>query len=104
MPVVEKVRGGRVNVRGIGEFSPGDRAEVSAADAEYLCDDRGDFERVDDAAVSGDGFDAEAWLDQDYRDRADRVEAGDVDEHLGKIRNVETSDTVIDAIDERQEG
>lgn len=48
MPVVEKIAGGRVVVRGIGEFSPGDRADVSEADAAYLCDDRGDFQRVDE--------------------------------------------------------
>lgn len=48
-------------------------------------------------------FDAEAWLDQHYTARVDAVEAGDVDDHLGKIRHVETSQTVLDAIDDRLE-
>jgi hypothetical protein len=47
MPVVEKTFGGTVRVRDIGEFAPGDRAEVSTADAAYLVDERGDFEVVD---------------------------------------------------------
>ncbi|MCJ0619449.1 hypothetical protein JZX76_07980 [Haloarcula hispanica] len=50
MPTVEKTEGGRVTVRGIGEFGLGDQVEVSKDDAAYLCDERADFERVDDAA------------------------------------------------------
>ena len=56
MPVVEKTSGGAVDVRGIGDFAAGDRAEVSAEDAAYLVDERGDFERIDaafDAAAVG---------------------------------------------------
>jgi hypothetical protein len=46
MVEVEKARGGSVLVRGIGEFAVGDRADVTADEAAYLCDERGDFERV----------------------------------------------------------
>ena len=45
---VEKARGPRVVVRGIGEFSVGDVADVSADDAEYLVEERGGFEYADD--------------------------------------------------------
>ncbi|GGO01794.1 hypothetical protein [Haloarcula pellucida] len=55
MPVVEKTSGARVTIRDIGEFTHGDRADVGAADAAYLCDERGDFERVDDAVAAEDG-------------------------------------------------
>jgi hypothetical protein len=55
MPVVEKTSGGTVRVRGIGEFEPGDRADVSTADAQYLCDERGDFERVDEEVADAGG-------------------------------------------------
>jgi len=150
MPTVEKVSPGRVYVRRVGqEFALGDRAEVSDADAAYLCDERGDFERVDvngessedvpedassedipededeDADVSSGDTESEAeagagehedgneeqaadlapdeWLDQDYRTRAERVRDGDVDEHLETIREIETSETVKDAVDDRQE-
>lgn len=59
MPTVEKVGGGRVRVRGIGHFEVGDRAAVSEADAAYLCEERGDFERVtEDGDSDGDSDDA----------------------------------------------
>lgn len=49
MPTVEKVRGGEVLVRGIDtRFSVGDRADVSDELAAYLCEERGDFERVEE--------------------------------------------------------
>lgn len=47
MPVVEKTSGPNVTVRGIGEFEIGDREEVDGSDAEYLVEERGDFELVD---------------------------------------------------------
>ena len=50
MPVVEKTSGAKVRVRGIGEFDVGDRADVSTSDAQYLVDERGDFEIVDDGS------------------------------------------------------
>lgn len=51
----------------------------------------------------GDAFAVDEWLDQDYRERADRVTAGEVDEHLDTIADAETSQTVIDAVDDRRE-
>lgn len=49
MPTVEKTRGGRVYMRSLDrQFSIGDRAEVDDAEAEYLVEERGDFEIVDD--------------------------------------------------------
>jgi len=50
MPTVEKTVGGRVNVRGIGEFERGDTADVSEGDAEYLVEERGDFEYVENSS------------------------------------------------------
>jgi hypothetical protein len=44
---VEKVSGPRVDVRGIGHYEIGDVDDVSAADAEYLVEERGDFRYVD---------------------------------------------------------
>lgn len=102
MPTVEKVRGGHVSVRGIGRFDLGDRAEVSEADAEYLCEERGDF-----VLVNGDGgedFDLNGWLDNDYRERAEAVRDGGLDEYLDEIADAETSDTVIEAVEERRAG
>jgi hypothetical protein len=37
-----------------GPSNHGDEHEVSAAAATYLCDERGDFERVDDGGPTGD--------------------------------------------------
>lgn len=48
MPTVEKVSGPRTNIRDIGHFSRGDRADISEADARYLCEERGDFAVVDE--------------------------------------------------------
>lgn len=50
----------------------------------------------------GDAFDEDAWLEPDFSERADRVAAGDVDEHLDVIADVERSDTVLDAVGERR--
>lgn len=47
MVEVEKVSGGRVNVRGMGHYEIGDRDDLSADDARYLVEERGDFEYVD---------------------------------------------------------
>jgi hypothetical protein len=55
MPTVEKVSGPRTNIRDIGHFSRGDRADVSEDDVHYLCEERGDFERVSDINSRADG-------------------------------------------------
>jgi hypothetical protein len=49
MPTVKKTHGGRVVVRDIGEFVPGELVDVSDDDAEYLCAERSGFEVVDDS-------------------------------------------------------
>lgn len=115
MVTIEKVQGGRYRTDSVDEtVTTGDRIDVDEAQAAYLCDERRDFRRVDDdgdeaADPSGeaegsdeDEFDADAWLEQDFDDRADRVRAGDVDDHLEEIADEETSDTVLDAIGERR--
>ena len=47
MVTVEKVRGGRYHHTELGLVEIGDRADVSESLAAYLCDGRGDFERVE---------------------------------------------------------
>jgi hypothetical protein len=72
------------------------RAETAASG------DAGDAD-IDAGASTADGeFDVEEWLEADYDDRAARVEAGEVDEHLEAIAEAETSDTVLDAIGVRR--
>jgi len=100
MPTVEKIRGGRVLVRGLGEFDLGDRADVSDADAQYLCEERGDFKLVNGEA--GEDFDINGWLDNDYRERAEAVRDGGVDAYLNEIEAAETSETVLDATEARR--
>lgn len=64
MPTVEKVSGPRVYVRRVGtEFSPGDRVDVSDAEAQYLLEERGDFELVDDGEGTDDAPDGEGAED-----------------------------------------
>jgi hypothetical protein len=122
MPRFEKTRGAPVYLRGIDErVGTGDVVDVSDSFADYLRE-RGDFvEYVDDETAeaeptnhtepepetaesdeASDGFDVDAWLEQDYQERADRVRAGDVDDHLDVLDEEETSDTVRDAIGERR--
>lgn len=49
MPTVEKVSGGRVYIRPLGrQFKIGDREEVTKEQARYVCEERGDFVRVDE--------------------------------------------------------
>ena len=53
MVTVENVRGGRYYHRETGLLTTGDRADVGEALAAYLCDERGEFERVNDADTCG---------------------------------------------------
>lgn len=62
----------------------------------------GDEEEAAEQAEDTETFDPEEWLDQDYQQRTERVQSGDVDEHLGKILQAETSETVKDAVEDRQ--
>jgi len=79
MPVVEKVHGGRVVVRDIGEFVLDDRADVDADTAAYLCDERGDFERVadeggDDSHENSLDVSGEVTIDADAGSEADTAD------------------------------
>ena len=114
MPVVRNNSGRSVYVRNVGDFDAGEEKEVEERYAEYLRDNRDDFEVVEEDGGSGDNegggeesetgylFDLDEWLDQDYRERADRVRDGDVDEVLDLIADEETSDTVVEAVEERR--
>lgn len=116
MPTVEKTKGGRVSVRGIGDFVPGEPVEVSDDDAEYLCDERGDFTVVDDAGdddvFQEDGMSDDQERDIDMRSRSD-LESVDHDSlkqfagHLGiaEETDLRSKEAIIDAIlDETREG
>ncbi|MFC7256900.1 hypothetical protein [Haloplanus litoreus] len=81
------------------DFHVGDRADVGEDLATYLVKERGDFVYVDE---SGDDFEINGWLDNDYQDRADAVLEGGLDDHLDAIEEAETSDTVLEAVDERR--
>lgn len=87
-------------------FEPGDEYDVPAETADRLVANR-QFEYVDtddaDGGSDGDDFSANGWLENDYEDRADAVLEGGLDDHLDEIEDVETSDTVIDAVEERRE-
>jgi len=113
MPRVRYLDSSRYAIRGGPVFeNEDDEAEVGEDTAERLTA-RDDFERVetDDEPASEPttepadvaAFDADEWLEQDYQTRAERVEAGEVDDHFGKILQVETSETVKDAVDARRE-
>jgi len=78
-----------------GEELPEDIAErVAAAHPHDV-----DVVEVDDVP----GWSEEAWLDGDYTERADAVADGRVDAHLDAIEDAETSETVIEAVEERRE-
>jgi len=103
----------------------GDTHEVTGQAAEYLCDERGFFERVnatdaefrdiedeeddvDDAGAAIATGDAEAFVDRTpVSDVADDIEDGLVDEVLDEIEAAEEDgrgrETVYDAIDDRRE-
>ena len=129
MPRGQYVGGGGYYIRDGPDFDEaGDEADVGERTADRLCA-RDDFERVtidaedagdddsgdeaadagDEAADAGDDagegepFDVEAWLDQDYRTRTERVGDGDVDHILDTIVDIETSQTVQDAVDDRRD-
>lgn len=107
-------------------WTPGRVEEVDAEEADSLVDrydyfeegepddDDGDEEPLqeqepeDGAVVTEDvtppaDFDEAAWMDQDHEVRADRVEEGEVDNHLDRLEAVERSQTVQDSIEERRE-
>lgn len=106
MPRVRYTGGSVYRLRDGPAFAAGDVAGVDDATAERLTA-RPDFELVDsdgdDAGADGAGFDADVWLDRDYRERAERVTIGEVDAHLDRIETIETSETVRDAVAGRRE-
>lgn len=55
MPTVRKTSGGRVYYRAVGrEFAAGETADVDDDTAAYLCDERGEFERVENGESEDD--------------------------------------------------
>lgn len=100
---------GPVRIRGNGDvWERGETRTYTDVDRAEALLERDGFEEVDEDAVDtndesdGEEFDADAWLDRDYQERADAVAAGDVDEHLDAVADAESSDTVLDAIGERR--
>ncbi|WP_435346024.1 hypothetical protein [Haloarchaeobius sp. HRN-SO-5] len=81
MPTVQKTSGGRVTVRDIGEFTVGDQAAVSDAEAQYLVDERGDFTLVDgeDEATADDLSKMENRLEQKLTDDTEEEEEEEED-------------------------
>ena len=113
MPTVRYTAdGGTYRVAG-HSFEPGDERDVDDELADYLADHEG-FEVVDADADDGDSdefqfdpgeatdFSSNGWLENDYQDRADAVRAGGLDDYLDEIEAAETSETVLDAIEDRR--
>lgn len=80
-----------------GLLETGDEAEVNDQAAETLSEK--DYLEV----VEEDGFSEDEWLSVDYEERVNRVESGEYDDHLDEIEAVETSQNVIDVVQERRE-
>jgi hypothetical protein len=66
-------------------------------------EESGSSETEAEAEAESETFDSEAWLDENYQTRAQRVGDGDIDEHLDTIAEVETSETVQDAVEDRRD-
>jgi hypothetical protein len=99
MPVVEKTSGGRVHIRDVGEtFHIGDQADVSEAQAAYLCEERGDFERVGDEPGPG----AEGDADEDSVELVAEPPINPADHTIAELEEAladgEYSDAELDAI------
>lgn len=47
-------------------------------------------------------FDEDEWLEPDYEERLALVESGEADEHLDEIAEIERSQQVLDAVEDRQ--
>lgn len=56
-----------------------------------------------DAVESWANWNEDDWLDIGYTQRADDVRAGRVDDYLDDIEEVETSQTVTDAVEQRRD-
>lgn len=94
-----------------GRTSPGDIIDVEDNLAEQLlakpyfvpvADDVDDHSDEESETASEEEFDGDAWLDQDFSARAEQVRVGEVDAHLERIDDIETSSNVRDAVGERR--
>lgn len=87
MPTVEKTSGGRVYLRALDQrFEVGDRVDVNAGLAEYLCDERGDFSRIvekDGTTDQGDDPPDEAAESDDLAAQIDAGECPWCDDYEG---------------------
>jgi hypothetical protein len=117
MPEVRYTGGGHYRVDGYG-FDAGDVHDVGDELFGYL-EAHEDFEVVGDAGDDGvheeDPLEGKSvaevdvsehldrWLDQPYDHRAEQVRGGGVDDSLDAIEDAETSQTVIDAVEERRD-
>jgi len=54
-------------------------------------------------ADDGETFDIDEWLDKGYERRVEAVQSGAVDAHLDEIKDSDTSQNVVSAVEERQE-
>lgn len=112
MPTVKKTHGNVVTIRDVGRFERGDRAEVDEEMAAYLCDERGDFELVDedddqDDAEDDDAEDGDAPLPGDEPADADLVDQGICpwcDEYEGDHVGRHAASAHPDSWDEYNEG
>ncbi|QLG47899.1 hypothetical protein [Natrinema halophilum] len=97
MPTVEKTHGSRVYIRPLEQrFEIGDQADVDEEMAAYLCEERGDFERVD-ALQEGDEWagDSPPWEepDGDTNDEP-KVDADDVVDTLEEAEKPRPEDAI----------
>ena len=91
-----------------GEELPEEIAERVAGahptDVEAIEDDGdGEGDGGTDAESDDIEWSKEAWLEGDYTERAEAVADGRVDDHLDAIEDCETSDNVIEAVEQRRD-
>lgn len=90
-----------------GEQLPGDIADQVAAshpqDVEQRETDSDDKDDGDGADNDEPEWSEEEWLAGDYEERAEAVRDGRVDRHLDDIEDVERSETVTEAVEQRRE-
>ena len=109
MVLIEKVRGGPYNSEATGYVSIGDRVDVSEGAAAYLCDDREEFDRVDDAHdVEFDEVeDSDAGDEDDDRDLEElsHEDLKDVAEERGVADEIDlrSKQSIIDGLESESE-
>ena len=94
------------------DVAQGEAVTVDDEIAAHL-QEHGEFEVVEtdepaegdesDGESAGEDFGTDSWLENGYQDRADAVHEGDVDDYLDEIEAAETSETVLDAVEERRD-